>query len=183
MEDGEELYECYGVVVPERKFHVSSLCPCIKNIAGWKRAEISAYRKEADAVIMGHTHRCPICFNMYRFRLRVAGTGREILIDKYDLDVLLGIAKLYRQGQSITVTSICEHAKMGFGETNDTIKRLKRLGLVRASEWLGGKEIRGKRKFTPLGKALVLAYEAGIYGAPLNSPTEKEYLEPNTKLI
>lgn len=131
---------------------------------------------------MGHTNRCPICFNMYRFNIKIGDKVSEVLIDKYDLDVLLGIAKLHRDGKPITVTDICTHINMGFGETNDTIKRLRKLKLVANAEYTGTKQIRGKRKFTALGYAVVIAYESNIYGMPINSIPAQE-LKANTRLI
>ena len=183
MADAEELYGCYGVVVPERKFHISPLCPCIRTIAGSKRAEITSYIREADAVIMGHTNRCPVCYNMYRFRIRAGDKIQDVLVDKYDLDVLLSMAKLYKDGHTITVEGMCSLAGMGYGETNDTMKRLRRLGLVASSEWMSNKQLRGKRKFTPLGRGVILAYEANVFGAPLDHPNENQPLEINTRLI
>lgn len=182
MGNEEEMYGYYGVVVPDRRFHASPLCPYLRTIKGWKQAEVNNYPREADAIIMGHLTRCPVCFNMYRFRIRRGSGTTEILLHKSDMKALLAMATLSRRQASITVTDIGAISGLEFVKANDTIKRLRRLRLVAAAEFNSGAQVRGKRRFTELGRAVVAAYEANLCARP-SDEEDAPVPEANTRLI
>lgn len=174
MADAEEIPGYYGVVVPDRRFHISPLCPALRTIRNWKQGELNRYTKETDAILMGHLKRCPICFSMYRFNIRVAGKTYEFLLDKYDISVLIGMSELHKNGTRIAIKDICAYGGMTFVEVNDTVKRLKKIGLVAPCEWVRGTQVRGHRKFTTLGVAVVLAHSNKLYSAPSMDVEEDE---------
>lgn len=183
MGNAEEMASYYGIIIPDRKFHISPLCPALRTIGNWKQGTITEYPKETDAILKGHLQRCPICFNMYRFQVRVEDQDYEYLLDKYDVRVLLKMADLQRRGGTIAATAMESDASMTAQEINDTFKRLRKMRLVGAAEFLGAKVRRGKRKFTPQGIAVVLAYENKLYHAPMEDDAELGREKINNRLF
>jgi hypothetical protein len=107
---------------------------------------------------------------MYRFKVRVNGVDHEYLLDVYDMRVLVAMSEQHKNQEKITVAGIAEKCDVAYDSANDTIKKLRKLKLVSAVGFNLGIQVRGRRKFTPLGVAVVMAHEAGIYGRPLSEP-------------
>jgi hypothetical protein len=174
----------YGIVIPENQYHASALCPRFRTVLNWKHGDIGLYPRAADAILAGHLKRCPVCFGRSRFLFKINDKVVEFLLDKYDLKVLLGMANLYEKGLPISITEIAMYSGMTYLDTNDTMKRLRRLKLVAACGFNGNVQQRRKRKFTLCGAMVVSAYNTKLYSAPLSDQELAELTpEANKKIF
>ena len=181
MPNEEQSFGCYGVVVSERKFHASPLCPALRTVLKGKKGEMNSYPREADAIMMGHIKRCPVCFNMNRFRVKVNDKVYEYLLTNRELEVLKTIAAIHRVPERITTTGVAERCGLMYEQAKKSIRVLKGYKLIAGVDYVFGIQVRGKRRFTATGVAVIAAYEAKCYGVPLSE--EFPASGANNKLI
>lgn len=185
MAETDETIGYYGVVIPDKRYHISPLCPYLQTIKNWKEGITSQYTQETDAILSGHVKRCPVCFSMYRFKIKRGDKYHEFLLGMSSIRILLAMAELHRKREKVTITALAQLTSVDYEYANDAMKKLKKLKLVAGSEWLGEKMNRGRRKFTTMGVAVVSAYKSNLYSPPiLSSPEHQgEAPEPNIRLI
>lgn len=153
----------YGVQITDRMIHVSPLCPKIKCTRTRDAGTIMSYTTEADAIIDGHSARCPVCFNMMMFTLKRGSEQKHFLLDDLEVKVLVEMSNRAKYDYSCMpiVASVLNKSER---EINTVFLRLRRFGLVSVARLEFEGRIKNLRRTTEWGHSVAIAYTAGIYG-------------------
>jgi hypothetical protein len=159
----------YGLVTAYPLYHVSTSCGTFKNNKNRStRPKTVSYPRIADAIAAGHQKLCPVCSKQYIFRVRVNNKEKEFSLNNQLLGLLLGMARLQRDGIKITIGAMAQYGELRDTDIDDRIKQLRNLNLVCGAFGHSHNNTHSEmRRFTAVGIAVVLAYDAGCYVPPL----------------